>query len=103
MNPDPQHGPLVESDFEASYTLEVVASVCGLESHTIIHYHAQGLIQAIADADADEACFNDETVRRLRRIEYLRQTYGMDIAALKLTLNLMDEVDRLRNELRCRS
>lgn len=101
--PDPRHGPLIEPDPEATYTLNVVAGVCGVSSHTIVHYHEQGLIRSIADDDSGAECFDDETVRRLRRIEYLRQTYGMDIAALKLTLNLMDEVDRLRSELRSRA
>jgi DNA-binding transcriptional MerR regulator len=101
-SPDPRHGPLIEPDPDASYTLDVVARVCGVSSRTILHYHEQGLLRPVAEDDAGGGCFDDETVRRLRRIEHLRQTYGMDTAALRLTLGLMDELDRLRSELRLR-
>lgn len=98
--PDPPHDPLLESD--AAYTLDVVARVSGVSSQTVLHYHEQGLIRSITEDESGGGRFDDETVHRLRRIEYLRSTYGMDLSALKLTLNLMDEVERLRTELRFR-
>ena len=100
---DPQSGPVIEPDAEATYTLDIVASVCGLSSQTILHYHEQGLLHPVVEAESGARCFDDDTVHRLRRIEHLRNAYGMDDAALKLTLSLMDEVERLRAELRaCR-
>lgn len=100
-SPDVPHGPLIEPDPEACYTLDVVANVCGLSSQTILHYHEQGLLGR-AQVEIRGACFNDESVRRIRRIEHLRHDYGMDSAAIRLTLELMDELDRLRIELRLR-
>jgi len=84
---------------EGIYTMEMTARVSGLHSETLLYYHEQGLIHSISDADGRDR-FNDETVHRLRRIEHLRETFGMDFAALKLTLELMDEIDHLRAELR---
>ena len=98
--PDPPHDPLLESD--AAYTLDVVASVSGISSRTVLHYHEQGLIRPVTEDESGGGRFDDETVHRLRRIEHLRSTYGMELSALKLTLSLMDEVECLRSELRLR-
>ena len=99
--PDPPQDPMIESD--AAYTLDVVARVSGISSDVILHYHEQGLIGPITGFETDRALFDDGTVYRLRRIEHLRSTYGMELSALKLTLSLMDEVEHLRGELRARA
>jgi len=39
-------------------------------------------------------------LRTLRRIEYLRTHYEMNLRALKLTLRLLGELERLRDEAR---
>lgn len=96
---DLPHGPVIDADPGATYSLEVIARICGVTSRTILHYHEHGLIQMTAGAAAGGR-FNDDAVHRLRRIEHLRSAYGMDIAAVKLTLTLLDEVERLRAELR---
>ena len=99
--PDPPHDSLMESD-AAAYTLDVVAIVSGVSSQTILHYHEQGLIRPVTEDESGGGRFDDETVHRLRRIEHLRSTYGMELSALKLTLSLMDEVERLQGNLRAR-
>lgn len=87
---------------EGIYTLEMTAHVSGVHTETLLHYYEQGLIQSVTAEASKADLFNDETVHRLRRIEHLRESFGMDLAALKLTLELMDEIDHLRAELRCR-
>lgn len=83
-----------------AYSLDLVASACGLDSATVLLYHEQGLITA-ADRDASGApVFDDDCLHRLRRIEHLRETYALQTTALRLTLDLMDEVERLRAALR---
>jgi MerR family transcriptional regulator/heat shock protein HspR len=99
--PDPNR--VVEPDAEVAYTIDVVARVSGLSCETILHFHEQGLIAPTAGDTAGCECYDDETVHRLRRIEYLRTCYGMELAAIKLTLDLMDELEQLRAELRSRS
>jgi DNA-binding transcriptional MerR regulator len=96
LPPDP------EPDAESGYTLDIVATVCGLTSQTILHYHEEGLIHPAAGGRPDTYQFDEATVHRLRRIERLRNAYGLSLPALKLTLDLMDEVERLRGELRAR-
>jgi DNA-binding transcriptional MerR regulator len=86
--------PLYEPDEQAAYTLDVVAQITGISSQTIIRYQEQGLLPA--------GSLNDETVRILRRIHHLQGDLGFNEAGLRLILNLMDEVERLRSELRAR-
>ena len=98
--PEPTHGPVIDTDPAVAYSLDVVASLCGISSRTVLHYHEQGLIHTPAGAIGSDACFDDAALLRLRRIEHLRTAYRMDIAAIKLTLGLLDEVESLRATLR---
>jgi DNA-binding transcriptional MerR regulator len=95
---DPSGLPLFEARADTVYTLEVVVELTGVSSQTILHYLELGLISPAADGDR----FNDEALRALRRIEHLRSRYGMNTDGLRLMLNLLEEVDRLRAELRAR-
>lgn len=78
--------PIYEPDDAASYTLDVVARITGIQSETILHYQETGLIGPDP--------YNDDTVRTLRRIEHLRSSYEVNEAALKLILGLMERVER---------
>lgn len=100
-SPDSQSGSTVQADLEITYTLDVVARVCGLSSETLLEYHEQGLIGPVS-GDQTGLCFDDDTIHRLRRIEHLRSSYDMNLAALKLTLSLLDEIEQLRAERRQR-
>jgi DNA-binding transcriptional MerR regulator len=76
---------------EASYSLEIVSELTGVSTQTIVQYQEHGLIQPV---------FDDETIRALRRIEHLRETCEMNLSGLKLLTQLLEEVERLRAELR---
>ncbi|MFA6545852.1 MAG: MerR family transcriptional regulator [Limisphaerales bacterium] len=95
---DPPGLPLFEPDMDATYTIETVASLTGATSQTILHYQERGLISPVAGPGQ----FDDEALRTLRRIEHLRSTCEVNESGLKLILGLMDEVERLRAELRVR-
>lgn len=86
---------------EASYSLEIVARLSGLDAGTILSYAEQGLIHPSPGTDEGEA-FDDETLRTLGQIEHLRQACGVNEAGLRLILTLMAEMERLRDELRRR-
>lgn len=95
-------GPVSVSDPDAVYTLELLVKLTGIASPTILHYQELGLIARIAPSGRGVSRFNDEALRALRRIEHLRIRYGMNLHGLKLTLKLLDEVERLRDHLRSR-
>jgi DNA-binding transcriptional MerR regulator len=74
-----------------TYTLELLAEITGIETTTLIQYQEHGIIRPQ---------FDDETVRRLRRAEHLRETCEMNLDGLKLLTHLLEEVEQLREQLR---
>jgi DNA-binding transcriptional MerR regulator len=76
-----------------AHTLEVLAQLTGLSTQVLVSYQEQGIIQPQYD---------DDTVRRLRRIEHLRESCEMNLEGLRLMARLLDEVEFLRDELRRR-
>lgn len=94
MNPLPDSNP----GEPPVYTLDIVAELAGVSTTTILHYQEQGLIHP-AEPTGD---FDDETVHTLRRIEHLRHTSEANLTGIKLILELLDEVDRLKATLRAR-
>jgi len=76
-----------------TYTLEVLAQLTGLSTQVLVSFQEHGIIQPQYD---------DDTVRRLRRIEHLRESCEMNLEGLRLMACLLDEVERLREELRLR-
>ncbi len=99
---DPSGLPLFEPEADATYTLEVIASLTGVTSQTVLHYQEQGLISQVTSREPDAGQFDAEALRTLRRIEHLRSTCAVNESGIKLILDLMDEVERLRAELRTR-
>jgi len=102
MDPDESHLPTYESDVQAVYTLEVVAELTGVSSSRIVHYQEHGWIAPCPDSLPNDPRFDDKAIHALRRIDYLRTTCGVNESGLKLLLGLLDEVERLRAELRGR-
>ena len=103
--PKPSQSParlVFEPDAEAVYTLAVVVRLTGLATETILHYQAHGLIRPVAARGRGARRFDDDALRTLRRIEHLRAHYAMNLRGLKLTLGLLEEVERLRADLRAR-
>jgi DNA-binding transcriptional MerR regulator len=92
--------PIFGDDTDATYTVDVIAELTGIDSKTVLHYQEQGFIRPVAKEDEDSALFDAECLRQLRRIEHLRATCGMNDAGLKLILDLLHEVEILRQERR---
>lgn len=85
----------------APYTVEILARLSGVSSETILLYHERGLLHPSAAPVADPG-FDDESLRRLRRLETIREAGGMNLAGLCLVARLLDEVEDLRKQLRGR-
>jgi DNA-binding transcriptional MerR regulator len=79
------------------YSLEILSQMTGVSQQTILQYQEHGLIRA---AQREEPRFTDDTVRLLRRIEHLREVCETNLTGLKLLTQLLDEVERLRADLR---
>jgi hypothetical protein len=81
------------------YSIETLAQVTHLSHDRIVLYLHHGLIQAAPGA-SDDFSFDETTVLRLRRIAFLHAEYGLNDAGLRHFAALLDEVDRLREEVR---
>jgi DNA-binding transcriptional MerR regulator len=83
------------------YTIEVVRELTGIAPRTILLYHEACLVIA-AGRPSGALRFDDEALRTLRRIDRLRTSYEMGLAGVKLTLALLAELERTRDDLRSR-
>jgi MerR family transcriptional regulator/heat shock protein HspR len=95
--------PVYGDEPDASYSIEVIAELAGVDTRTILHYQEKGFIRPVAPESGEPALFDAECLRQLRRIEHLRATCGMNDAGLKLILDLLHEVECLRQERRQRT
>lgn len=91
---------LYEPDANVFYSIETAARLARVSRRLIAVYCRHGLVAPIMDPDAGGWQFNDEAIRRLRQIEALRAVCGMNLPAVAIVLNLMDQVERLQQELR---
>jgi MerR family transcriptional regulator/heat shock protein HspR len=89
-----------EPGARAVYTIEVAAQMAQVPRRLIVLYYKHGLVTPVTDPAGPGWYFDDEAVRIVRRIEYLRATCGLNLAGIKLVMSLMNEVERLRTELR---
>jgi len=92
--------PVYDAETDTRYTLEVIAEMTGLDARSIVHYQEQGFIRPAPDTAEDDAIFDAESLRQLRRIEHLRATCAVNDTGLKLILDLMHELECLRQERR---
>ena len=93
---------LFEPDARAVYTLEAAASLTQLPRRLIAVYFKHGLVSPVMDPACSGWYFNDEAIRLLRRIEFLRTAGGFNLVGMKLIIDLLGEVERLREELNFR-
>jgi DNA-binding transcriptional MerR regulator len=92
--------PIYGEEIHIRYSIEVIAELTGIEPQTILEYQAKGFIRATASGTENEALFDVESLRQLRRIEHLRRTYEVNDVGLKLILGLLHETECLREERR---
>ncbi len=104
MSSEPSSGdpPVFEDEADLPYTIDVIAGLAGVDPPTILHYQEQGWLRPARVATEGDApvWFDAESLRQLRRIEYLRSTCGVNEPGLQLILSLLLEVEQLREECR---
>jgi MerR family transcriptional regulator, heat shock protein HspR len=91
---------LFEPDSESVYTIESAANLAHVGRHRILVYYKRGLLSPIVDPEIGGYYFNDDGIRALRRIQHLHEDLGVNLAGIKIIFDLLNEVERLRNEIR---
>jgi DNA-binding transcriptional MerR regulator len=97
----PSHAlQLFEPDPDAVYTLEAAERLAHVPRRLIAVYYKHGLVSPVVDPANGGFYFNDEGIRVLRHIEYLKTSCGINLAGVKMILALMREAERLHAEAR---
>ena len=82
------------------YSLDATAHLAGVPRRSILIYCRAGLVRPVVQPPYGVMEFTEEAIYTVRRIEYLRTVHGLDLAWIKTMFDLLDEVERLRAELR---
>lgn len=85
----------------AGYTLKKVVQLTGVSRAVLVAYCESGVLPLSPD-DLSARIFDDELIRFIRRIEILRERHGINLIGIRMIHELMQEVERLRGELRFR-
>lgn len=81
----------------AVYVISVAAEIAGVHPQTLRIYERKGLLEPARTAGGNRR-YSDADIERLRRITELTEQ-GLNLAGVKLVLELEAEVSRLRAEL----
>jgi DNA-binding transcriptional MerR regulator len=81
------------------YTIEKVEKITRISKDQIVLYYQHGLVSPVR-ATKREILFDEEAIHKLRQISFLLSEYGINHQGLRQFVSLMDEVERLRTEVR---
>jgi|SRR5579862_6702449 len=82
------------------YSLDAAAHLAGVPRRSILIYCRAGLVRPVFQAPYGVMEFTEESIHTVRWIEHLRTVHGINLTWLKTMFDLLDEVDRLRAEVR---
>jgi DNA-binding transcriptional MerR regulator len=91
---------LFEPDPRTTYAIEAAAQIAQVPRRLIAVYCKLRMVSPVANSARDAFYFNDEGIRVLRQIEYLRSFRGINLDGVKMILDLKIELEQLRTELR---
>ncbi len=83
------------------YVISIAASLAGCHPRTLRIYEEEGLLDPVR-TDTNIRLYSDEDLDRVRAIRYLTQIRGVNLAGVKLLLqlrNAADFLDEIANEL----
>ena len=82
------------------YPLDTTARLAGVERRTVLVYCRHGMIHPAEGHEDETWQFSEETVRVIRRIEDLRETHGVNLAGIRMIMELMNRLEQLEREVR---
>src|SRR5882672_11615243 len=83
------------------YVISIAAGLAGCHPRTLRIYEEEGLLEPVR-TDTNIRLYSDDDLQRVRAIRYLTQTRGVNLAGVKLLLqlrNAADFLDEIANEL----
>ncbi len=86
---------MVASRQRPVYVISVAASLTGCHPRTLRIYEEEGLLEPVR-TETNIRLYSDDDVYRVRVIRYLTQRRGVNLAGVKLLLQLREADDLLR-------
>ena len=80
------------------YRLDTVATLSGLSKGRVRTYLRSGFVRP-ARVDGRQMLFGNAEIAQLRRIRRLADDLGLNLAGIDVTLNLLEQISQLQNEL----
>ena len=101
----PKKGPpvaveLFQANPSALYGLDAAARMAGVARRSLLVYCRAGLVRPVIEPASGVMEFTEEAVQAIRRIERLRASRSDELGWVKMLFELLDEVERLRAEVR---
>ena len=91
---------LFEPEANTVYSIEAAGHIAQVPRRTILVYCKHGLVSPVSNPHRNGYYFNEEGIRTLRHIEYLRANHGINIIGIKIMLHLMKEMEYMRSRVR---
>jgi MerR family transcriptional regulator/heat shock protein HspR len=86
------------SEDRAVYTISVAAELAGVHPQTLRIYERKGLVTPTRTS-GNTRRYSERDIRRLRTIQQLTQERGVNLAGVRLIIELVTESQRLRSRL----
>lgn len=79
------------------YTMAVAARLTGMHPQTLRKYERAGLVTP-ARPSGNQRLYSEANLARLRRIQYLVEERGVNVAGIELAFAISDRLDRIDQE-----
>jgi chaperone modulatory protein CbpM len=89
-------------DDSTRLTLDDLCRICSIERSHVVEFVAEGVLE-VETADTSEWHFSGTALRRARTAVRLQRDLELNLVGVALALDLMDEIERLRREIKARS
>jgi MerR family transcriptional regulator, heat shock protein HspR len=79
------------------YSIAVASRLTGMHPQTLRKYERAGLLTPIRQG-GNQRLYSEADIQRLRRIQYLVEVRGVNVAGLELALAMSDRLDALGSD-----
>jgi MerR family transcriptional regulator, heat shock protein HspR len=94
MDPDTQD---LGGERGGLYSIAVASRLTGMHPQTLRKYERAGLLTP-ARQEGNQRLYSDGDIQRLRRIRYLVEVRGINVAGIELALGMADRLDALPSD-----
>jgi MerR family transcriptional regulator/heat shock protein HspR len=84
-----------EDDDRAVYIISVAAELAGVHPQTLRIYERKGLLQPARTA-GNTRRYSNRDIERLRTIQRLTQVEGLNLAGVRMIVDMEDQIERMR-------